>query len=74
MYFRRLQVSHANEILLRTVRLSVCGLSGSKLEAMGAEDHGLGASDVSVLSPDGGCLAKELNEGSGEDARSDSIG
>ena len=52
----------------------MCGLSGSKLEAMGAEDHGLGASDVSVLSPDGGCLAKELDECSGEDARSDSIG
>jgi hypothetical protein len=39
-YFRRLQVSHAREILLRTVRLSPCGLSGSKLDAMRAADHG----------------------------------
>jgi hypothetical protein len=35
-YFRRLQVSHAREILLRTLRLSPCGLSGSKLDAMRA--------------------------------------
>jgi len=38
-YFRRLQVSHAREILLRTLRLSPRGLSGSKLDAMRAADH-----------------------------------
>jgi hypothetical protein len=59
-YFRRLQVSHAREILLRTVRLSPRGLSGSKLDAMRAADHGFVDQRwiTTVLRPDSGCLAK----------------
>jgi hypothetical protein len=50
LYFRRLQVSHAREILLRIVRLlSPCGLSGSKLEAITAKDHGVWTRNGSVL-------------------------
>lgn len=75
-YFRRLQVSHAREILLRTVRLlSPCGLSGSKLDAMGADDHGLWTS-VDIRAEAGQRVARERS-GSlavGEDARCDDNG
>jgi hypothetical protein len=75
-YFRRLQVSHAREILLRTVRLSPRGLSGSKLDAMRAADHGSVDQRwiTTVLRPDSGCLAKEVgvcSSSGGEDAMRD---
>ena len=73
-YFRRLQVSHAREILLRTLRLSPRGLSGSKLDAMRAADHGLGDQPwITVLRPDSGCLAVGVGvcSSSGEDAMRD---
>ena len=74
-YFRRLQVSHAREILLRTLRLSPRGLSGSKLDAMRAADHGLGDQPwITVLRPDSGCLAVGVgvcSSSGGEDAMRD---
>ena len=58
IYFLRLHVSQAREILLRTARPSPTGLSASKLVAMRTRAHGKRRT-VSVLDPDGSRLPRE---------------
>jgi hypothetical protein len=62
IYFLRLHVSQAREILLRTARPSPTGLSASKLVAMRTRAHGKRRT-VSVLDPDGGLAASRGKRG-----------